>query len=383
MLKITRLFFSTADTDVFYNRILPITHQRQLLEDAKIKIRDHLRAGIKAATVTVLGMTRAIEPRFRTQGSWKYQTCVQPSKMPPQEMDWDFGVYLPVTVWEDSGPPHAMARLYFDLVERLLAPLCKQEGWTLVPGKSTCIRVQLASWAHIDLPLYAAPENQFQQIQDRVVLEARKMGDAADVNFGEMPEQEWADLDQIVLATRSGEWKPSDPEAVSRWFLDRVAEHTEQLRRVCRYLKCWRDFHWGSGGPTSVSIMIAVAQQFEPYRGRDDIALENAAKKLSIALKSDIREAGIDNEAEDFNRLTADERVEASNQAASMAATLNKARMLSVGREPTAISLVTAEFGQRIPEKWTLIDGDGMSESVRTIAPSIVVQPVVPSTKAG
>ena len=36
-------------------------------------------------------------------------------------MDWDYGIYLPVTVWEDNGPPHAMAKAYFDLVEGSIA----------------------------------------------------------------------------------------------------------------------------------------------------------------------------------------------------------------------------------------------------------------------
>ena len=33
------------------------------------------------------------------------------ARPPTQEMDCDFGVHLPVTVWQDHGPPPAMARL--------------------------------------------------------------------------------------------------------------------------------------------------------------------------------------------------------------------------------------------------------------------------------
>ena len=85
-------------------------------------------------------------------------------------MDWDFGVYLPVSVWEDNGPPRAMAKLYFQLVESLLRDLCKEKGWQLYSGKDTCIRVQIAAWAHIDIPLYAAPEDQFVQIVEKGAL---------------------------------------------------------------------------------------------------------------------------------------------------------------------------------------------------------------------
>ncbi len=58
-----------------------------------------------------------------------------------------------------------------------------------------------------------------------------------------MPEDFWAEMEDIHLAMRNGEWKKSDPEQVSKWFNDRVTEHGDQLRRVCRYLKAWRDYH--------------------------------------------------------------------------------------------------------------------------------------------
>ena len=119
MLKLNRLLFATAE-EVFIDSIKPTNDQREVLFNAKNEIRDHLRPRIREATIKVLGMDKAVTPRFRTQGSWSYKTCVQPAWNPPQEMDWDFGVYLPVSVWEDGGPPHAMAKLYFKLVEGLL-----------------------------------------------------------------------------------------------------------------------------------------------------------------------------------------------------------------------------------------------------------------------
>jgi hypothetical protein len=386
MLKMTRLFYSSTEDNVFHDQILPTAYQQETLEHAKVLIREHLRIGIKEATTSTFGMNKAIEPRFRTQGSWKYKTCVQPASLPPQEMDWDYGVYLPVTLWEDNGPPHEMARLYFDLVENLLSSLCKKEGWELVPGKNTCIRIQISSWAHIDLPLYAAPEKEFKLIMEKAFKEARSSTNDGSISLDaqeELTEQAWDDLDQIVMATRSGEWKASDPEAVSKWFLDRISEHTDQLRRVCRYFKAWRDYHWGIGGPTSVSIMIAVGQSFVAWRGRDDVALEDAARRLSLSLNGDIRESGIDGEKEDFNRLSPDERVLASSKVSNLATILHQARMLNVGRESTAIAMITAEFGQRIPDKWNLVEPNGSSDGVRSIPARTVTMPVVAATKAG
>lgn len=392
MLKLNKLFYTSDAQDTFCDRLEPSEEQRNFLIKCKNEIRDYLQPKIRSATTTALGMDKAVSPRFRTQGSWSYKTCVQPPFSPPQEIDWDLGLYLPVTVWEENGPPHKMAKAYFVLVEGLLTNLCRDKGWKLIPGKATCIRVQVANWAHIDIPLYAAPEHDFVQIMEKAALTARKSNIVHDslslsesAEFGEMSEQMWEDLDHIVMATRSGEWKSSDPEAVARWYNDRVREHTEQLRRVCRYLKGWRDYHWqNGGGPTSVSIMIAVAQVFEPQRGRDDLALEKSAMHLSVAILGELRERGIDNEAEDFNnRLLPEEKTLASQKARELASTLQQARAHAPHLKHHAIGNLQKHFGDRIPNRTDLIDIDSGAEAIRATPAQRVTAPVVLATNAG
>ena len=392
MLKLNKLFYSSDLQDAFCDRVEPSEAQRKLLVDCKNAIRDHLRPRIRLATITTLGMEKAVSPRFRTQGSWSYKTCVQPPFLPPQEIDWDFGVYLPVHVWEENGPPHEMAKAYFGLVENLLRDLCRVKGWTLISGKATCIRVQVANWAHIDIPLYAAPENEFALIVEKAALSVRGSSGIHDAvrlsesaEFGEMPEQMWEDLDHIVLATRSGEWKSSDPEAVARWYNDRVLEHTDQLLRVCRYLKAWRDYHWKEGGgPTSVSIMIMVAQAFESQRGRDDLALEMAATQLSVAIQGELREPGIDGGAEDFNsRLLPEEKTLAAQKAQELANTLKQARVHAHHLKHQAIIDLQRQFGDRIPNRTDLIDIDSGAEAIRATPARRVTAPVVLATSAG
>jgi hypothetical protein len=389
MLKLNRLLFATAE-EVFIDCIEPTKAQRQVLFDAKNEIRDHLRPRIRAATIKVLGMDQAVTPRFRTQGSWSYKTCVQPAWHPPQEMDWDFGVYLPVSVWEDGGPPHAMARLYFKLVEGLLQDLCDEKGWKLFSGKDTCIRAQINAWAHIDIPLYAAPEEQFAKIVEKGAFDAARTLDAREAlvaNFAEedFTLQQWEDMVDIMMATRAGEWKQSDPEEVSRWFLDRIEEHTEQLRRVCRYLKAWRDLHWKAGdGPTSVCIMIVVAQTFEPQRGRDDLALEKSARALAIALKGDVHEPAIAEGKEDFNkRLDADGRQHASACAATLASQLQAARLKASQLAGDAIDILRGQLGGRVPYRTDLVEPDSGEDAVRVVGADRVSRPVVKSTSAG
>lgn len=391
MLKLNKLLFFSDEQNVYSDQIEPTTKQKEFLVECKNKIRDHLRTSIRQATTTELGMEKAVSPKFRTQGSWSYKTCVQPPSSSSLEIDWDFGVYLPVSVWEENGPPHLMAEAYFLLVERLLDGLCRVNGWNMVPGKDTCIRVKVSSWAHIDLPLYAAPEREFTQILEKAALVARadSANDSAwlseSAEFGEIHGQVWDDLDHIVLATRTGEWKSSDPEDVARWFRDRVLEHTEQLRRVCRYLKGWRDYHWkNGGGPTSVSIMIAVAQGFVPYKGRDDLALEKAAEHLSIAIQGELREQGIDGGAEDFNgRLNFEDKMLASKKARELSVALRQARTYGQYMKQQAILDTQTQLGDRIPNRIELIDVDSGADVIRSIPARQVAAPIVLATQAG
>lgn len=290
MLNLQRLFYSSNNDRSYHSVILPTEEQKQYLTQAKNKIRDHLREGIERASMTVLGQTQKVSPRFRTQGSWSYNTCNQRANVPPQEMDWDLGVYLPISVWEDSRPKIA-ATVYYGLLEDLLKSLCAREGWTLCT-KETCVRVEIGKYCHVDVPPYAAPDRQFATIQERVLAKALALKEdaryAEAIAFGEMPEADWDSLKEIVLATRSGGWKASDPGVVSDWFRHQVEEHGEQLRRNCRYLKGWRDFQWREGGPSSVSLMICACQSFQPMHGRDDLALLEVVRTLGDKLSGAI-----------------------------------------------------------------------------------------------
>ena len=387
MLNLHRLLYSQSFNDRFDNAIEPIEWQRTELERAKNAIRDHLRPRIKAATTAVLGMERSVEPKFRSQGSQRYKTCLQPAQQPPQEMDWDFGVYLPVTVWIERGPPKPMAKLYFELVERLLGDLCRERGWTLDRGKKSCVRVCVASWGHVDVPLYAASESEFERVRERVaraaLLKAEGAAVGVAVDEGELLEADWDELADLAMATRDGDWVDSDPEVVTRWWLDCVAEHGPQLTRVCRYMKAWRDHHWTVGGPTSVSLMIMVSQHFDSRLRRDDIALEQSARALALALRGDVRERAIDDSKEDFNRLGEDERREAAEKAKDLADQLNAARMLRPGAEHTSLALLTAQLGGRVPQRTDLIEPDVGEAGIRSEPARQVVPPVVPATRAG
>jgi len=392
MLNLHSLFLNGENPDAFDKVISPTEEQRKRLIQAKDKIRDHLREGIRRASTAVLGMNKQVDPRFRTQGSWSYKTCIQGAHLPPQEMDWDFGVYLPVTVWDETAPPLAMAKLYFSFVEDSLEGLCRQEAWVLDKSNPRCVRVKIAPWAHIDLPLYAAPEEKFQKVKDRIAFDhapsknyLRESVSASleeHSDSGEMPGDFWAEMEDIHLAKRNGEWAKSDPEQVSKWFDDRVTLHGDQLRRVCRYLKAWRDYHWDRGGPSSVLLMIMAAKRFERAYGRDDIALEKAAEAIEDLVRGEVREMGIDLAAENFNRLDEASRTLASQRAGDLRSSIRRARVLNAAMKHDAITRMREQFGDRVPDDVDLVVVDGAAE-VRAAQAREVIPPVVGATHAG
>jgi hypothetical protein len=376
----------------FYQAIVPLAEQEAGLRAAKNKIRDHLRVGIQAASKTVLGMEETISPRFRTQGSWAYRACIQPDQAPPQEMDWDYGVYLPVEAWEETGTPRMAAGTYFDLVESLLRELCVKEGWQLgKKDKDHCIRAHVGKGAHVDVALYAAPADQFARVSDREIertekavamdsatLSMERLNEAAEIQI----EQEWDDFEGMMVATRKGVWEPSDAEHIAGWFRDQLKAHGEQLQHVWRYLKAWRDHQWAKDGPSSVLLMLVACRHFDKQPGRDDKALAHVAGFLPACLANDFFETGIDDE-HNFNRLDATGRLEAQQRATQLGTVLHGAQFNVLQSKSAVIVALRGQLGQRIPNREADVENDSPADQVRETPARVVVPPVVNNTYAG
>lgn len=391
MLKLNKLFLNDGRPQAFDSRIEPTAEQRQVLNECRMKIKACLYEGIRDASVNTLGADHMISPKFRTQGSWAYGTCVQPAFPPTQQIDWDYGVYLPAAAWEDHRPKVA-AQAYFQLCEDLLRDLCNLESWRLLEGqqcKDTCIRIEVANWAHIDIPLYAAPEAEFERIKERAIAldHARALNSLRKSTLLESEEGQfdWQDLDKIVMATRKGEWKSSDPGAVAQWFDNQIDLHGVQLRRICRYVKAWRDNKWPSGGgPSSILLMVLVAQGFVDSPRRDDLVLEDAAARLAKGLRLNVHEPQIGDGAEDFNRLSEQGRVEAGEMAESLLEALRQARQRTYFERSLAIADVQGQFGDRVPSEINWVEHDsGPADTVRITEPEYVAAPAVKHTTAG
>jgi hypothetical protein len=191
--------------------------------------------------------------------------------------------------------PFPFPAAVFDVIEKILAPLCEKNGWTLVTDKSSCVRVEVSRGAHVDLALYAIPDRDYAVLVEKAAASSMTFDarlEKAELSFSEQFYQELPS-DHIMLAHRSEGWKPSDPRKLEVWFQDALARHGEQLRRVCRYLKGWRDHNWDSCRLSSIALMACAVTAFDeavakPENGRDDNALHFVAGRLPELLSSRI-----------------------------------------------------------------------------------------------
>ena len=152
----------------FKKKITPTEQDLNFFNQVKKDVKSHLKTKIKEF-LEQQGIAN-IAPKFRIQGSWAYGTCNLPAKQ-GQEMDFDYGVYLPVRAFEGFNPDAGaseQAQNYFEQVELMMEDLCHQHKWQLdTSAPSSCIRIKIRSNAHMDIPLYAVPDDMFDSLEER------------------------------------------------------------------------------------------------------------------------------------------------------------------------------------------------------------------------
>jgi hypothetical protein len=319
-------------------------------EGRKRRVKDRGGEAIsKSADVKV------IDVRFLRQGSFAYQTLIRPSQSPPQEIDLDDGIYVPVE-FVDGQPIFPSEALFF-VVEEALAPLLREHpSWKLI-RKKTCIRIQLGDrGAHIDLPLFAVDEDEFKRIQknfsDAYGADARK---AEILNEAKLPERDRfyrIPSNAIVLAHKTEDWIPSDPKAFQDWFEDWVSELGPVCRRAAMYVKAWRDHKFAKCSLSSLAITISTIRALEELDGKpaddrdDEITLVVFRK-----LRSCLSEAGIfhpitgsrlDNQLADEERSSLIEAIDGTIN--ELEAALNR-----TSHQQLVVMRLRSAFGERFP----------------------------------
>lgn len=396
--------FKGSQTRQGYLGYLDLSDGREKsLREARDSIRKALREGmpdwngdaksprlVEHRHIALASQLPPIRPKFRMQGSGVYHTLNFPAHLPPQEVDYDDGVFLPTSFVNGYGAnrPVLASNGYFDMVEEVIAPLCSQRNWELDTSKSSCVRVRIDSDAHVDLALYAIPDEEFEElVTARTITLAAEGRSAPELDF-ELAEEIYMDLlkERIMLAHRDSGWIESDPREIENWFKVSIADHGYIVRRVCRYLKGWRDQQWVKGGPSSIALMACVVATFDELDGtlpvnRDDLALHAVANRLEALFSQ-----GIANPVLKDSRLDTDWTTEERDDFVSRARGLGAKIDTVLNRtyhKGIAISELRESFGTRIPNDHFLIDVESKERRVRAYAPAAVAAPEVIRTTSG
>lgn len=353
MLNLSSLFHAEPDDGTCFHANLDLSiTERDYIRSAKTEVRACLRDGIPRV-LKAKGYTKDVpQPRFFTQGSWAYKTLNAPAQN-PQQADVDDGCYLPLSFVSQTQKPSTAAEVFFEVAETALQPLVDSRRWTLITEKPTCVRLEISQSAHIDVPLYAIPDQEF------VTLTARAM-DHGYMNISEAilakaERDAWTSLpkNSVLLAHRYDDWIESDPRPVKDWFLNEVSARGEQLRRVVRYLKAYRDWTWPTGGPASILLMAAAVPLFERRDRRDDVALLDVLAQLPNTLRDGVSNP-VDESESLTERLRKQDRTkdlveEAAKQFEKFEIHLRGA--LAAGNPEQACSWMQDLFGPRFPNR--------------------------------
>ncbi|MNP28667.1 Cyclic AMP-GMP synthase [compost metagenome] len=116
--------------------------------------------------------------------------------------------------------------------------------------KNTCVRVIYKNNYHVDLPVY--------------------------IMSGDHPK----------LAHKSKGWIDSDPKALTKWFNGEVKSKGDQLKRVVRYFKAWKDNKDGDTKlPSGMVLSILAANHFvSDFLDNDDNAFVDTARAIHESL---------------------------------------------------------------------------------------------------
>lgn len=371
------LLFTTTGEASFLDELDLTPDELACIDGARKEIREALRADLSRALQDKGLEGEICEPRFYIQGSRSYKTLNSPCITPPQQSDIDDGVYLPLSVMREESSPKLAITLFFEAVLDVLSPMCAGKGWK-TDSKDTCIRVTLSDTAHIDLPLYVIPDTQFLLI--KASMESRGHMEFDSAMSSEQDSWKAVPSDKILLADRKQGWRKSDPMAMKNWFKREVQEKGDQLVRVVRYLKAFRDKQWEEKGPSSILLMAVACPLFEYVDKRDDSSLLNVVKGIPAALQKGVM-SPIDSEASLTGHLTKDALADAVEKFEIFAEHLEGA--IDATDAQTAYVWIHRMLGDRFPNEPHRMKSNSLPSSMAAIAPLAGPAEPVKRTKAG
>jgi hypothetical protein len=373
---VSKLLYTTATAPCLLTNLNADT---RLLFEARRTIRHSLRVAFADFSQSEFG--QKVTPRFFPQGSGAYKTMNAPAWVPPQQKDLDDGCYLPLSFVRGARPSQA-ARLFFAFVDSVLKELARKEGWNHIE-RPTCVRLEIAVDAHVDIPLYAIPDAEFVRLENRALQRATK-------TETKVSPDRWESLphDAVLLAHREEDWIESDPRKIHEWFIDAVENvHGEILRRDSRYLKAWRDYHrLDQDHLSSILLMVCLWQEYQRlgealYDEREDRRLMSVVERLPVLLNGPILNPACDNN-EDLNRMTPDQRRRAVGAAENLRAHL-RTIVNTCSEQNRAVELLRSEFGHRVPMRPDLVVVGVATVTILSTPRTAVAAPEVGRSRSG
>jgi hypothetical protein len=270
------------------------------------KSRNALRTKVQNYFENTLEVSK---PKFWGQGSYMMNTTIEPIE---GEYDIDDGVYLVHLSSKKEEEWPATSTVHNWIVKAV-------DGHTSTPpvNKNTCVRVIYKDDYHIDFPIYIK-------------------GD---------------DAEHPKLAHKTKGWIDSDPKALTNWFNDEVTLKGDQLKRIVRYFKAWKDFKKGDDKFPSgmVFTILAVNHFIEGYEDDDDAAFVAIAKEIYDNLNNSF---SLTRPVFPDEELLADWSETAKTNFLSKLSTLvtNGQKALEKDKESDASDLWVKIFGDRFPK---------------------------------
>lgn len=184
------------------------------------------------------------KPTYARQGSFPMKTTLNNLKETDSDYDIDLGVYL--SGYSDSPSNEWPAT---STVHNWIFNATNNQTYEPNNNKNTCVRVNYKKDYHVDLPIYITNE------------------------YGE-----------TFLAHKVNGWMRSEPVEFTDWFNENVKSKGEQLRRIVRYIKAWRDYK--GINLKSLCISILVCDNFESDDDSDHLALIGTLKNIIHTLEN-------------------------------------------------------------------------------------------------
>lgn len=222
--------------DEFNDKIKLTKSKTESLRKSRDAIRDEIRDSFSENERSI--------PKFCWQGSFSMKTLINP--LESGDYDLDDGIYLQgyeetkIEDWPSTSTVHTW-----------VSNAVKDHTSSDPIDKNTCIRIKYADGHHIDLPIY--------------ILQG----------------------ETIYLAHKKDGWVISDPKEFRTWFLDAVSENGEQLRRLVRFLKAWKDYN--DIDLKGIEITILLVNNFSANTGRDDLSLRDSIGNIIKSLEESFK----------------------------------------------------------------------------------------------